>query len=50
LENIYFLFRGAAGFVLLLPTNIVFLNVKERDEFGYLDLFYLSVSHNKTVG
>jgi hypothetical protein len=35
--------EGAAAFVIPLQKNLVFTEINEGDDFGQLDLFYLSV-------
>jgi hypothetical protein len=32
-----------------LPTNIVFVDVNEKDDFGFLDIFYLSINLKKPI-
>ena len=49
IDHIYFLFKGAAGLVLLLNYNIVYAQIKENDDFGYLDIQFLSINQSKTV-
>jgi hypothetical protein len=43
IDSINFLKEGAAAFVIPLSKNLIFTEINEGDEFGQLDLFYLSV-------
>ena len=40
---------GAAAFVIPLRKNLIFTEINEGDEFGQLDLFYLSVRDSQTI-
>jgi hypothetical protein len=35
--------------VLLLPINIVFVDIQEGNDFGYIDIFNLSQNLKKTI-
>jgi len=49
-ENIYFMFKGAAGFVHLNSpnNNIIFADFCEGVNFGQLELFFQCVIENKS--
>jgi len=34
IESIYILYKGAAGFVLLLPSNVIYVTVQEGNHIG----------------
>ena len=38
IESMYFLVRGAAGFVLPFRVNIVYVEIQEGDDFGQIDI------------
>lgn len=45
----YFLFKGAAGFVLPLKKNIVYVEIQEGDDFGQIDIVTSSMDTNTPI-
>ena len=41
--------KGAAAFVIPLNKNIIFTEINQGDEFGQLDLFYLSKKGSQSI-
>ncbi len=49
IEHICFLFKGAAGYVVQLQQNIVYLEVNEGDEFGIFDISHLCIIEDQKM-
>lgn len=45
----FFLFKGAAGFVLPLKVNIVYVELQEGDDFGQIDIVTSSMETNTPI-
>lgn len=50
IDEVYFLTKGSAGFVLPLKCNIVFIEITVGDTFGEIDFVVASQNTNLTVG
>lgn len=50
IDEIYFLTKGSAGFVLPLKVNIVYIEIEIGDTFGEIDFVVASKNSGLTIG